>query len=184
MEADTSGIKDNQAGTQTKKNQDQDEGKSELRTSRRERGLEIVRRNVLWALGAGVVPIPGLDVLAVMAVELKMLRQLSQLYEVKFSEDLAKKLTGSLLTGLGSVGIGSAVGSSFIKMIPVLGTTLGLVTVPALAAALTHAMGKVFILHFEIGGTLLNFEPEAVRTYFKQEFEQSKGEVPHLRRES
>lgn len=184
MEADTSKTKSEQTGTQTKKGQDQDQGTPEFRTSRRERGLEIVRRNVLWALGAGVVPIPGLDILAVMAVELKMLRQLSHLYEVKFSEDLAKKLTGSLLTGLGSVGIGSAVGSSFIKMIPVLGTTLGLVTVPALAAALTHAMGKVFILHFETGGTLLNFDPEAVRTHFKQQFEQSKGAVAQLRTES
>ena len=44
----------------------------------------IVSRNVLWALGAGIVPIPLVDVVAVMGIEIKMLKELSDLYGVGF----------------------------------------------------------------------------------------------------
>jgi hypothetical protein len=48
---------------------------------------------------------------------------------------------------------------------------------PGFAAAVTWAMGRVFIQHFETGGTLLDFNAEKMRDYFKSEFEaaSSKG---------
>jgi hypothetical protein len=35
----------------------------------------------------------------------------------------------------------------------------------------------VFITHFEAGGTLLGFDPQKVRDYFKSEFEKAKGDT-------
>jgi uncharacterized protein (DUF697 family) len=151
--------------------------------TRLDQGQAIIRRNVLWALGAGVVPFPIVDVLAILAVEMKMLKQLSDVYEVKFTEGVAKKITGSLLTSLGSVGIGAAIGGSLVKLVPVIGTTLGLVSVPIFAGAFTNAMGRVFQMHFETGGTLLDFDPKTVRSHFKHEFEKSKKEVSQLQHE-
>lgn len=152
-------------------------------TARLEQAKELTRRNVLWALGAGVVPFPGADVLAVMAVQVKLLREFSVLYEVSFTESLAKKLAATLLSSVGIVGIGGAIGGSLAKLIPGIGTALGLVSVPLFAGMATHAMGKVFTMHFESGGTLLDFDPNAMRSYFKQEFEKARSVVSQIQQD-
>jgi len=143
----------------------------------------IVSRNVLWALGAGIVPIPLVDVVAIMGIEIKMLKELSDLYGVGFRANVAKKIIYSLLSSLGSVGLGSAVGFSLSKLIPGIGSTLGVVSVPIFAGAVTHALGRLFLMHFESGGTLLDFDPHAMRSHFKQEYERSREKVAQMRRE-
>ena len=143
----------------------------------------IIRRNVLWSLGAGIVPVPVFDVLAVTAVQIKMLKELSELYEVKFTEGVAKKIIASLLTSLGGVGLGAVIGGSLAKLIPAVGTALGVVTIPVMAGAFTHALGRVFLMHFESGGTVLDFDPLAMRTYFREEFERAKVAVTKLQQE-
>jgi uncharacterized protein (DUF697 family) len=140
----------------------------------------IIRRSVLWALGAGVVPVPIVDVIAVMAVQVKMLNEFSKLYGFSFTEGIAKKLVGTLLTSLGVVTLGSTIGGSLAKLVPVIGTTLGLISVPVLAGAMTHAVGTVFMMHFEAGGTLLDFDPKSMREYFHKEFEKAKHTVTQL----
>ncbi len=151
--------------------------------SRPAQAQAIIRRDVLWSLGAGVVPVPVLDVAAVMAVEMKMLRELCILYGYKFSEGIAKKIAYSLLSSIGIVGVGSVIGASLSKLIPVFGTTLGIISVPILAGAFTHALGQVLVMHFEAGGTLLDFDPAAMRAYFKQEFEKAKETVSQMKNE-
>ncbi len=151
----------------------------------RERLVEaeaIVRRNTLWAVGAGIIVIPGVDILAASAVQVKMLKNLSDLYRVKFSEDAAKKLVASLITGLGGVGVGAAA-SSLVKLIPGVGTVLGLLTTPAVNAAATHALGRVFIMHFESGGTLLDFDPKGMRNHFQSEFDRAQRHVEQLKKD-
>ncbi|MDI1433376.1 YcjF family protein [Polyangium sorediatum] len=144
------------------------------------RAESIIRRNVLWSIGAGAVPLPGLDAVAVTGVQVKMLAELSHLYSVKFTEDIAKKLVGALLGGVGGVTLGAALGGSLAKLVPGVGTALGLVTMPIVAGAFTHAVGKVFLMHFESGGTLLDFDPYAMRAHFKQEFEKAKETVAQM----
>jgi len=160
-----------------------EQAKSETLSLRTERGRAVIQRNVIWALGAGVVPFPLVDAVAILAVELKMLKQLSDVYDVKFTKGVAKKLVSSLLTSLGSVAVGTAVAGSLAKFVPIVGVTLGFVSVPVFAAAFTHATGKVFQMHFETGGTLLDFDPKAIREHFRQEFEKSKEHVTHLHQE-
>lgn len=144
---------------------------------------EITRRHVLWALGAGVVPFPIVDVVAVMAVHVKMLKEFSDLYGVEFKEGVATKLLGNLLSSIGIVGIGSAIGGSLAKLVPVIGSTLGFISVPVIAGMATHAVGRIFTMHFEAGGTLLDFDPKKMRAYFKQEFEKAKETVATLHEE-
>ncbi|MRG97793.1 YcjF family protein [Polyangium spumosum] len=152
--------------------------------SRVGRAEAIIRRNVLWSLGAGAVPIPLLDAIAVTGVQMKMLSELSELYEVEFTKDIAQKLVTSLLSSLGGLTLGASIGSSVAKLIPGVGTALGIVTIPIFAGAFTLATGKVFMMHFESGGTLLNFDPVAMRSYFKQEFERAKETVAEVREEA
>ena len=134
----------------------------------------IIHRNVLWSLGAGLLPIPVLDVAAVTAVELKMLKELSGVYQVEFSNRIAQKIIYSLLVSAGAVGVGCLVGASLSKFVPLVGTTLSVVSGPVLIGAFTHGLGRVFLMHFEAGGTLLDFDAVAMRQYFKKEFEKGK----------
>jgi uncharacterized protein (DUF697 family) len=148
--------------------------------SRIEKAQAIIRRNVFWALGAGVVPVPVVDVMAVMAVQVKMLKEFSDLYGRTFSEGLAKKLVISLFSSAGIVGIGGLIAGSLVKVVPVLGSTLGVVTVPIIAGASAYATGNIFMMHLESGGTLLDFNPVAMRSHFKREFEKSKAVVSQM----
>ncbi|WP_434047928.1 MULTISPECIES: YcjF family protein [Sorangium] len=137
----------------------------------------IIHRNVLWSIGAGVLPVPFLDMLAVTVVQMKLLAELSHLYGVTFREELAKKLIGSLVSGVVGVSSGVLLGGTLAKFIPVVGAALGVVSVPIIAGAVTHATGKVFLMHFEAGGTLLDFDPHAMRAHFREEFERAKTRV-------
>ena len=140
----------------------------------------VVRRNVLWASGVGLVPIPVVDFVGVSAVQLKMLRELTALYDVKFSEQIAKKVIAALVAGLGSAGIGTALALTFVKSVPLVGTSLGAVSLPLLSGAFTLATGRVFVTHFESGGTLLDFNPKALREHFRAEFERAKATVAQM----
>lgn len=135
---------------------------------------------VAWSAGAGLLPIPGLDLGAIAAVQLKMLYDLSKLYELPFSASLVKSLIGALAgTALPVAASGAA--ASWVKMIPVIGQISAVLVQPALTAASTYALGKVFIQHFESGGTFLDFDPESVREHYRAYFEeahQSKAAAP------
>ena len=157
-------------------------GEDEIRTT-----LEantIIRQNVLWAMGGGLLPFPVLDVVAITAVELKMLKELAALYEVPFREDQAKSILASLFTGLGAPFVGAAVTTSLAKAIPAVGYLSALLAVPAFAGAFTYAVGKVFHLHFAFGGTFLNFNPRKVREHFAREFEEGKLVASKVKSES
>lgn len=147
------------------------------------RAEAIIRRNVLWALVAGVLPVPIIDFIAIEGVQLKMLKELSDLYEVRFTDGVAKKLVSTLLSSLGSVGVGATLGSGLAKLVPVVGTALGMVSTPIIAGACTNALGKAFMMHFETGGTLLDFDPIAMRSYFKSEFDKSKETVARMQQD-
>ena len=54
---------------------------------------------MLWASGGGLIPVPILDIIAITAVDVKMLRELSALYELPFREHQVKSILASLLAG-------------------------------------------------------------------------------------
>src|SRR6266481_1912213 len=110
--------------------------KEESGTPTKEMAAEsLVRENVLWAAGGGLIPVPVLDIVAITAVELKMLKELAALYEVPFREDQVKSILFSLAAGLGAPAVGAAITTSLLKSIPLVGSLSGLVAVPTVAAA-------------------------------------------------
>ncbi|MEM9459444.1 MAG: DUF697 domain-containing protein [Myxococcota bacterium] len=148
---------------------------------RLDKAQHIVQRNIYWAMGAGVLPLPLVDVVAITGVQLKMLRELSQLYGRPFREGVAKKAIASLITGVGGVSIGGLLGASLVKFIPVVGQSLGVVSVPVVSGMFTHAVGRTFVMHFESGGTVLDFDPKSMRAYFEQEYGKAKEIVTEMK---
>lgn len=138
----------------------------------------IIRNHIVWAMGAGLIPLPIADVAAVSAVQLDMIKQMSRVYSVDFNEMQGK----SLITTL--VGSSMArVGASAIKLIPGVGSIVGSVAMPVLSGASTFALGQVFKQHFETGGTFLDFDVDRLRKYYSEQFEKGKKVAEDIRKE-
>lgn len=134
--------------------------------SRDETALNLVNRFALWSGVAGLIPIPVVDIAAVGGLQIQMVRRLSQVYDVDFSENRTKAIIASLAGSLipATSGIGAA---SLLKAVPVLGTITAGFVMPALSAGATYAIGKAFIQHFASGGTLLDFNPPDYREFIR-----------------
>lgn len=134
----------------------------------------LVNKRVLASVAVGLAPIPLLDLAAITGVQLDMIWELSRLYELPFRRDLGKSILSSLVGGALPVSMNPAI-ASLIKSIPVIGQTTGALSLSIIAGATTYAVGKVFIQHFEAGGTLLNFDPEKVREFYTNMYKEGIG---------
>jgi uncharacterized protein (DUF697 family) len=140
-----------------------------------------IKKHVIWAMGVGLVPVPLVDIAGVTAVQLTMINDICKTYGVSFSQERAKSVVASLLGAFVPVSVATTA-ASLLKFVPVLGTTVGVLTMPLAAGASTYAVGKVFVQHFEAGGTILTLDPKAVRDYFATELEQGKKFVADLKK--
>jgi uncharacterized protein (DUF697 family) len=131
---------------------------------------KIVNNYMWWSMGAGLIPVPFVDLAAVSGVQLKMLKDMSDLYDIKFSENRGKSIVSALLGSIlpNSLSVGNM--GSLLKMIPFIGSVLGGLSMSLFSGAATYAIGKVFIQHFEAGGTFLDFNPITVKEYFQSLF--------------
>jgi uncharacterized protein (DUF697 family) len=131
---------------------------------------KLVDRFAIWSGVAGLVPIPVVDVLAVGGLQLQMLRRLSQIYGVDFSENRGKALIAALAGCMipATSGMGAA---SALKAVPVINILAAGFIMPVLSAGATYAIGKAFVQHFESGGTLLDFNPPDYREFVKAQKE-------------
>ena len=99
-------------------------------------------------------------------LQLNMLIKLAQLYDIPFSSNMVKTLTGVLI-GAFPVSLGVQLGS-LAKIIPGIGQALGVAGATASVGASTYAVGRVFNRHFSKGGTFLSFNPEEARAFYKE----------------
>ncbi len=140
----------------------------------------IIRNHMIWSMGMSVViPIPIADIFAVSAVQLDMIRQLCKVYEKDFTETQGK----AIVTALTSSTLAKAGARSLVKLIPGVGTLIGGVAVSIFNGASTYALGEVFKKHFEMGGTVLDFDAERLRKVYKEKFEKGKKMAEQVRKE-
>jgi len=133
---------------------------------RDERASELVDRLSLWSGAAGFIPVPLVDIAAVWGVQFHMLRRLSDIYGVPFSENRGKSILSSLAGAIIPATTATTTGS-VMKGVPIIGTAIGALTMPVVAAGATWVIGKVFIKHFASGGTLLDFNAPDYREFIK-----------------
>lgn len=151
----------------------------DVKKEREKHAETIVRNHVLFSMGAGAIPVPVADVLAVSASQLDMIRQLCKVYDVDFSETQGKAIVSSLTAStLGRIGA-----ASLAKMIPVVGSIVGSVANAVMAGASTYALGQVFKTHFNTGGTILDFDADRLKKLYKEQFEKGKSVAEELRKQ-
>jgi uncharacterized protein (DUF697 family) len=61
------------------------------------------------------------------------------------------------------------------KRIPYVGGAIALLVQPTISYATTHALGNVFIRHFENEGTLVNINLESMSHSFKESYKSAKA---------
>jgi uncharacterized protein (DUF697 family) len=111
---------------------------------------KIVERHRTYAAVGGLLPLPVVNIAGVTAVNVRMVQQLSELYQVPFQRDRARALIISLIGGAAPAGLGAATSSTLMWIVPG-GLLVGLGVSAITAGALTRAIGQVFVESFENG---------------------------------
>jgi len=140
----------------------------------------IIKRHTYWAVGAGLIPLPLVDIAAVTAIQLDMLKQICSFYKIDYSEEQGK----AWIVALASSTLSSVVarlGASIVKTIPIVGTFVGATSMAVISGASTYALGKVISNHFEGGGTLDNFNKEKIKEFYEENLKEGKKVAKNLK---
>lgn len=144
---------------------------------------KLAKNHILASIGVGLIPFPLVDMVALFGIQLDLVKKLSGEYNVPFKQEIGKSIISSLAGGFLPASLGTAV-SSIIKFIPIIGQTTGAITMPVASGAATYAIYKVFVQHFESGGTFLDLDPVKVKSYFAEQFTKGKKVVDGLKKEA
>lgn len=138
--------------------------------------LHTIKNHVIAAMGIGILPVPGLDLVALTGVQLSLLRKVGRLYGHSLSDETGKKLLGALLGGYLPLVVTAPL-ASLLKFVPGVGMAAGVLAQSSLAGATTYAVGKLFQQHFETGGSFLDVKVSDMSSKLKQQVEEGKAFV-------
>jgi uncharacterized protein (DUF697 family) len=135
----------------------------------------IVKNWSQWGMVAGFIPVPLLDLAAISGLQVKMVYDLCKVYDVPFKQRQVRAILSGLAGGGISTVSSAALSGVLIKHVPVIGTTLAAITQPAMSYATTHAIGAVFVRHFESNGTLMTMSVEALKSQYQEQVLKAKS---------
>ena len=138
----------------------------------------IVRGHTIWAMGAGLIPIPLFDIAAVTAIQMDALKKLAAAEGIDFSTDGGKQFV-TALTG----GTFARLGASLLKGIPGVGTVIGGISMSAMSAASTYAVCQVAISHFRTNQGFMNVDIDDAKKLYEKALEKGKAFVKKLEKE-
>jgi uncharacterized protein (DUF697 family) len=121
-------------------------------TKRHAAARKIVQRHRNYAALGGLVPLPIVSIASLTAINMRMVKALSDLYGVPFQRDRTRSLLVGIVGGAVPAGLGSATASTLMFVIPG-GLLFGLGVSAVTAAALTRGIGQVFVEGFESAAT-------------------------------
>jgi uncharacterized protein (DUF697 family) len=119
--------------------------------ARHQSALRIVNQYVIASAGAGLIPVPGIDVTVLAGIHLALIKKLCEHYGESFSDHAARNIVIAVGVSLVPGTIGSVVSRPILNNLPRL---LGPIVMSASSAGVSYALGRVIMAHFEDGGTL------------------------------
>jgi uncharacterized protein (DUF697 family) len=131
--------------------------------------MDIVKKGVITSMAVALVPVPGVDLAGIVAVQLRMVQQLGRLYGATFRENAVQSTILALVGSVAPVTLAGGLVSA-LKIIPGFGSLAGAAGVSLLGGAMTYAVGVVFKQHLESGGSLLDLDTTTARGAFRREF--------------
>ena len=138
---------------------------------------KIISNSMKWSVAASVIPVPTLDLIAIGATQANMIAEISKVYGSSIPKEVVRTTISVLLGVLAPVGASAIVVNGAMKFLPGYGTLISGVSMATFAAASTYAIGKIFVAHYEGGGTFADFKPEVIAEKLKAEFNAAKNTV-------
>jgi uncharacterized protein (DUF697 family) len=123
------------------------------RGRRLSRAYAIVERHATFSAAGGIIPLPVANVASVMAIIVRMVRMLSNLYGVPFERDRARAIVVGMAGGATPTGLAAVASSTLYYLVPA-SAIIGLAVSSVAAVACTRSIGRTFVEHFESGATL------------------------------
>lgn len=137
-----------------------------------------IKSHVIMALAAGLVPSPLLDMFAVAAIEVNMITELARIYNFPVPHKLVVyKVLIAIAGGLGPAYL-SAKYHHVLKALPVVGYVMYAGALSLSGGVSVYAVGKLFQMHFESGGTFLSSNNAMLREFFQSKQQEGRKVVP------
>ena len=131
---------------------------------------DSIKSHVIASMAVGLVPIPGVDLAGTLAVQVRMVNQICEIYGVTLRDNAATTVVLALVGSLMPVVLAGGLVSG-LKIIPGLGSLSGAAGVSLLGGAMTYAIGSVFQQHLDSHDSLIDFDPTKVRSVMRREFD-------------
>ncbi|WP_164084839.1 DUF697 domain-containing protein [Pseudazoarcus pumilus] len=91
---------------------------------------------------AGLGALPVVDIVAVIALQARMLREIARIHDMRWTPDMARDLLGRLGPGIAGGMLGQTLGRSALKFVPLVGQSVGAAWSARSASASTYALGR------------------------------------------
>ena len=141
-----------------------------------------IKNYVMLAMGAGLIPSPLVDIVAITALEVKMIGDLARVYDFPVPHRLLRyKILISLIGSIGPVYLSIKMHTA-LKSVPLIGYAVYVGMLSITGGAAMYAVGKIFQRHYESGGTFLSSENSAIKNYFQEKYQEGRKVVPSYAR--
>jgi uncharacterized protein (DUF697 family) len=120
---------------------------------RRRMAVAIVERYANYSAIGGAIPIPLANAAAITALLVRMVKSLSELYEVPFERTRTRSIVIGLMGGALPTGFATIATSTLAYAVPGL-NLVGLAVSSVTSGAYARSIGQLFIEHFENGASL------------------------------
>jgi uncharacterized protein (DUF697 family) len=129
---------------------------------RRRKAVAIVERYANWSAVGGVIPVPFANAAAITALMVRMIKTLSTLYDVPFEQNRSRAAVIGLLGGVLPTGLATIAASTLTYFVPGYGM-FSLAVSSVTSSAYARSIGQLYIEHFEIGATQIDFHKIVLR---------------------
>ncbi len=137
-----------------------------------------IKNYVILAMGTGLIPSALVDIVAITALEVKMIGDLARVYDFPVPHRLVRyKVLISLIGSIGPVYLSVKMHSA-LKSVPLIGHAVYVGMLSITGGAAMYAVGKVFQKHYESGGTFLSSENSVLKNYFQEKYQEGKKMAP------
>lgn len=120
---------------------------------RRRKATAIVERYANGSMIGGAIPIPLVNATAITTLMVRMVKSLSELYDVPFERNRVRAVVIALMGGALPTGFATIATSTLTYFVPGL-NLFGLAISSITSGAYARSIGQLFIEHFENGASL------------------------------
>ena len=120
-------------------------GKKPSSDYKRDRAWRIINQSMKRVGTLSLLPVPALDLAAVTYIQTDMLRKLARTFDLDYHEPLVLNIVGRVWRAYYGFTLGTSLAGSAAKMVPFVGSMIGMATVNYSAVGSTYSLGKLVI---------------------------------------